>query len=301
MKGQQAFEQVAVRAKPAQQIQRWGRGLVRFARVYPLGAGGLVICLLTIIVGIFCSQIAPYAPGATDYTVRLQGPTASHWFGNDELGRDLLSRVVHGARIAIQVSFFAIALGTTIGYLLGCVSAYVGGKFDLVFQRVIDMMMAFPAILLAMMLVAVLGAGLDKVIIAIAIVFIPGPGRIARGVVLSVKQNVYVDAALVIGASPLRVMLRHIIPNAMAAYLIVASAQLGSAILLEASLSFLGLGVPPPQPSWGGMLSGAAQTYAQIAPWLVIFPGVAIMLVVLAFNLFGDALRDIWDPRLRGR
>lgn len=261
----------------------------------------MFICIIVIIAGLFSPWVARYDPNHTDANVRLQAPGASHWFGTDHQGRDLYSRIVHGARISLVVSFTAIFLGTSIGYLVGIVSGYLGGKSDLVIQRIVDGMLAFPSILLALAMVASLGPGIDRVVLAIGVTLFPRAARIARGVVLSAKENVYVDAARVIGASKMRIMLRHILPNSMAPYLILASIALGGAILTEASLSFLGLGVPPPHASWGRMLTGAAVELALVAPWLLIIPGLAIMLLVLGFNLFGDALRDVWDPRLRGR
>lgn len=276
------------------------RSMLRFIRIQPLGTFGFVIVLIVFLTAIFADVMATHDPDEISRG-RLLPPSLDHWFGTDDIGRDVYSRVVFGARISLAVSFFSIGIGTTFGYIVGIVSGYLGGKFDLLVQRMIDIMMAFPAILLALTLVAVLGAGLDKVIIAISIIRIPSAARIARGTVLSVKENVYIDAARVVGSSAFRIMARHILPNVMAPYLIIATASLGAAILIEASLSYLGLGVPPPIASWGRELSTSAQSFTAIAPWLVIFPGGAIMLLVLAFNLFGDSLRDVWDPRLRQR
>ncbi|MSQ21847.1 MAG: ABC transporter permease [Dehalococcoidia bacterium] len=301
MIGPRALNQASVTAAMGQRVARFGGGLARFVRTQPLGTFGLVVCILVIVVGLIGPWIDRYEPDLATPADRLQGPNATHWFGTDHLGRDLYSRIVAGARISVYVAFFSIGIGTTAGYLVGIFSAYIGGKTDLVIQRFIDAMQAFPAILTALIIVSALGAGLDKVIIAIAFSLMASAVRISRGVVLSVKENVYVDASRVIGASPLRIMLRHILPNAMAPYLILASVALGGAILTEASLSFLGLGVPPPAASWGGELSGNASSFMLSNPWMAIFPGVAIMVVVLGFNLFGDALRDVWDPRLRGR
>ena len=295
------IERAAAGPSVGQRIQRVVSGLARFARRQPLGTFGLVICIITIVIGGFAPWITPSDPNSGDPMDRLQGPSATHWFGTDPLGRDQWSRIAYGTRVSLYVAFFSIVIGTAAGYLLGIVGGYLGGKVDDTIQRLVDALLAFPSILLALALVSVLGAGLDKVIFAISVTLAPRAARVARGVVLSVKENVYIDAARVIGASPLRIMLRHILPNSMAPFLILASLALGGAILTEASLSFLGLGVPPPHASWGRMLSGAAQQFALLAPWLMIFPGAAIMLVVLGFNLFGDALRDIWDPKLRGR
>ncbi|MFH1141031.1 MAG: ABC transporter permease [Chloroflexota bacterium] len=295
------MEKVVAGSRVGERVGLWGQRVGRFFRFYPLGAFGLVICIIMIILGLFGQWIAPYDPNVVDADVRLTGPSSSHWFGTDELGRDVMSRIIRGAAVSLRVSFFAIGIGTCGGYVLGAISGYMGGMFDLLVQRFVDMMMAMPGLLLAMTIVAVLGPGLPQVIMALSFSFFFGPVRVSRGVVLSIKENAYVDAGRVIGASQLRMLVRHIIPNAMAPFLIVASTALGAAVLAEASLSYLGLGVPPPHPSWGRALSGSAAIYAQVAPWTVISPGVAIMLLVLGFNLFGDALRDIWDPRLRGR
>lgn len=291
----------ALEATVGQRLQRWGDGIRRFVRTQPLGFAGLAICIIMILAGIFAPWVGRFDPNEGDAFARLQPPGATHWFGTDAFGRDLYARIVHGARISFYVAFFSIGIGTTLGYLLGIVSGYFGGRIDDIIQRVVDAKLAFPSLLLALALVSVLGAGLDKVIIAISVTYIPRAARVARGVVLSVKENVYVDAARVIGASSLRIMLRHILPNSLAPYVILASVGLGAAILIEASLSYLGLGVPPPHSSWGRMLSGSAVEFATLAPWMMIFPGIAIMVLVLAFNLFGDALRDMWDPKLRGR
>lgn len=300
MSEQRTIEQVAVGARTGQKLLQWGRALRRFARTQPLGAAGLAIVCTIILLAVFAPWVSRYDPLETSAKARLIGPGLDHYFGTDPLGRDLFARIVYGARISLYVSFFSIAMGTTFGYVLGIVSGYFGGKLDILLQRVIDAMLAFPSILLALTMVAVLGPGIDKVITAISVIYIPRAARVARGVALSTKENVYIDAARVVGASTNRIMFRHILPNSLAPYLILASVALGAAILIEASLSFLGLGVPPPSPSWGRMLSGSSMDFALIAPYMMIFPGLAIMLLVMGFNLFGDALRDVWDPRLRG-
>ena len=276
------------------------RGVLKFARRKPLGAIGLVIFLVAMLAAIFAPVLATADPLTQERSELLQGPSSQHFFGTDNFGRDLYSRIIYGARISLIVAFLSIGIGTVTGLLLGIVSGYIGGWVDTLIQRATEVMLAFPPVLLALALVAVLGSGLDKVIIAVSIVFGPQTLRVVRGTVLSVKQNVYVDAARTVGASDLRIMLRHILPNVMAPYLIMASVLLGSAIMIEATLSFLGLGVPPPHPSWGRMLSVASSEYSLIAPWMVIFPGMAITILVMGFNFFGDALRDVWDPKLRG-
>ena len=293
--------QAGVAATIGRGLTRTGQASRRFVGAQPLGTVALLGCAIIILSGVFAPLIDRHEPTSMIAADRLQGPSATHWFGTDDAGRDTYSRIVHGARVSLYVGFFSVALGTTVGYLLGIFSGYVGGKTDILIQRVIDAMLAFPSLLLALALVSVLGAGLDKVIAAISIVYIPRAARVARGVSLTVKENVYVDAATVIGASRQRIMLRHILPNSLAPYLILASLSLGTAILIEASLSYLGLGVPPPAPSWGQMLAGRAQEFGFLSPAMVIFPGVAIMVMVLAFNLFGDAMRDVLDPKLRGR
>ncbi len=301
MLAQQATRRSLTVATLGQRAARLGHNSLKFVRTQPLGTLGVVIIVITLVFGLFGPLLDRYDPEHAVPAVRLQGPTGAHWFGTDHLGRDIYARIVAGTRVSLQVAFFSIVVGTTAGYMLGILSGYVGGKLDDVLERLVDALLAFPPILLALILVSVLGAGLDKVIIAISFTLAPRAARISRGVVLSVKENVYIDASRVIGANDIRIMLRHILPNTMAPYLILASVALGGAILTEASLSFLGLGVPPPHPSWGRELSGNTANYTLVNPWMAIFPGAAIMLLVLAFNLFGDALRDIWDPRLRGR
>ncbi|MFH1140350.1 MAG: ABC transporter permease [Chloroflexota bacterium] len=298
---QRAIGRVGAGARLSRQVQRRLKGMGRLARTQPLGTFGFLICAFMILMAVFAPLVDRYSPIETNPFSPAAAPSAEHWFGTDEFGRDLYSRIIHGARISMQVAFFSVALGTTGGYLLGLVCGYAGGKLDLGLQRVVDALMSFPPLLMAMAMVSVLSPGLSTVIIAISITIVARAARIARGVALSLKENVYVDAARVIGASPLRIMLRHVVPNSLAPYLILASVGLGAAILTEASLSYLGLGVPPPYPCWGRMLSGYAQTYMLAAPWMVLVPGIAISLLVLAFNLFGDAVRDIWDPRMRGR
>ncbi len=301
MSTKRAVEQIGVRPRVGRRIQHSLTGLATFARRQPLGTIGLVTVLVAFGVAMFANWVAPYDPSVGVASERLTGPSLKHFFGTDEQGRDLLSRIIYGTRVSLAVSFFSVAVGTGGGYLLGVVSGYAGGKFDIIVQRVMDAMLAFPNLLLALVMVSVLTPGLDKVIIAIAVAIIPRAARVSRGVALSIKENVYIDAARVIGASATRIMLRHVLPNTMAPFLILASVGLGGAILTEATLSYLGLGVPPPTASWGQMMSGAARDYAVIAPWLIMFPGIAIGALVLAFNLFGDTLRDILDPKLRGR
>ncbi len=282
-------------------LRRLGLGTLRFAKKQPLGAAGLAMVLVVAVAAVFAPLLGTGDPNLDDFTARLQPPSGAHWFGTDNFGRDLWTRILFGARISLEVGFLSVFTGSLLGLVIGVATGFVGGFVDTVTERIVEMTLAIPALLLALALMATLGAGVDKVIIAIAITYLPRTVRVMRGTVLSVKENVYVEAARAIGASTPRIVFRHILPNVAAPYLIVASSLLGGAILTEATLSFLGLGIPPPHPSWGRMLAGNVSSYAVTAPWLVVFPGLAISWIVLGFNLFGDALRDIWDPRLRGR
>ncbi len=301
MQSERAIGQVALGATLGQRMGRGFRGTARLWHTQPFGMVGATILLIFLVAAVFAPVVSVHDPNEQYYGHLLEAPSTSFWLGTDYLARDQFSRLVYGTRISFLVVFSAIGIGKIFGYVLGIVSAYWGGKFDLVVQRVVDAMLAFPSILLALTMVAVLGPGLEKVIIAIAATTWPSAVRVARGTVLSLKENVYVDAARVIGASSNRIMFRHILPNSVAPFLIITSVSLGGAILTEASLSYLGLGIPPPHASWGRALSGAAANYMLMAPWLMIAPGLAITFLVLAFNMVGDMLRDIWDPRLRGR
>lgn len=283
-----------------------GAALLTLARRKPLGAAGAVVTLLCILVAVFAPVMAPYDPYEFNLTarglpVRMQAPNAEFLFGTDPLGRDVLSRIIHGARISLLVGFLSVALGITVGTGIGLASGYWEGKVDQVLQRIVDTLMAFPGIVLALAVMAVLGQSLTNIILVIGLVIAPGSSRVVRGTVLSIKHNVYIDAARSVGASDLRIVLRHILPNVFAPIIVLASVWIGNAIVIEAALSFLGLGTPPPTPSWGGMLAGEGQRNLENAPWLAIFPGVAISITVLAFNMLGDALRDVLDPRLRMR
>jgi peptide/nickel transport system permease protein len=274
---------------------------VKFVRTKPLGAAGAVVILIMAFAALFADVIAPYDAYELNQRLQFRAPSLAHWLGTDEFGRDVLTRIIYGARIALFIGFASSLIGSTAGAILGVVSAYLGGKTDLWLQRVMDVILAFPLLILALAIVTVLGRSIPNLILAIAIPVIPRTARIVRSSALSTKENVYVEAARAVGSSHLRVMFNHIVPNIMAPYLIVLTAQLGSAILTEASLSFLGLGTAEPTPSWGLMLSGGAPMYAEKAPWLAIFPGLVISLAVFGFNLFGDSLRDALDPRLRHR
>ena len=277
----------------------FGEEVLKFIRTKPLGAGGALIILIMVFVALFAEALAPYDPYRGDYALQFGRPSTDHWLGTDEFGRDVLSRIMYGARIALFVGFTASFAGCTLGLLLGVVSAYWGGKVDLLLERLMDVLLAFPLLILALAIASILGPAVQNVVIAIAIPIVPRAARVVRATALSVKENPYVDAVHALGASRRRVILQHIVPNVMAPYIIMLTAQLGSAILTEAALSYLGLGTAEPTPSWGLMLSGSAPSYAEKAPWIALFPGIAISLGVFGFNLFGDSLRDALDPKLR--
>jgi peptide/nickel transport system permease protein len=277
------------------------REIRKFLMTNPLGAAGGGIVLVMVMTAVFADALAPYNPFEINQRLQFQPPSLNHWLGTDEFGRDVLTRLIYGARIALFIGLTSAFIGATAGAVLGVISAYLGGKVDLILQRIMDVLLAFPLLILALAIVTVLGRSIPNVVLAIAIPIIPRTTRIVRSSALAVKEHMYVEAARAVGVSHPRVMLRHIIPNVMAPYLIMLTAQLGGAILVEASLSFLGLGTAEPTPSWGLMLSGSAAAYAEKAPWVAIFPGVAISLAVFGFNLFGDALRDTLDPKLRHR
>jgi peptide/nickel transport system permease protein len=266
----------------------------------PLGAASALVIAALVATAIFADVLAPYDPLEARPEIRLAAPSADHPFGTDDIGRDVLSRVIHGARISLWVGLLAVGIGTVVGMLIGLVCGYWEGRLDLALQRLMDAVMAIPGLVLALAIVSVLRPNTTNAMVAIAVVIVPGNARIVRGAVLSAKQNRYVEAAQAMGCRHLRILARHILPNVTAPILVIASIWLGNAILIEASLSFLGLGTQPPTPSWGLMLSSTGRAFMEQAPWLAIFPGLAISLAVLGFNLFGDTLRDAWDPRLRG-
>ena len=278
-----------------------GARLMRLVRKQPLGTGGLLIVVIMVLAAIFAPWLSPYDPTANDFAAMAEAPGAAHWLGTDQFGRDLLTRIIFGARTALVVGFVSALVGGSIGLVLGVASAYFGGRFDLLFQRVMDVFMAFPLIILALAVVSIFGTGIQNVIIAITIPFIPRCARVVRSSALALRDIPFIDAARAMGYSHTRIILRHMVPNVMAPYLIMITAFVGQAILLEASLSYLGLGVQEPTPAWGLMLQGGAEEYAESAPWIAVFPGLAITLGVFGFNLFGDAVRDALDPKLRSQ
>ena len=270
----------------------------------PLGALGLLVIIVMCLAAAFANLVAPYDPLMLDYVNLLAPPSWSHPLGTDSFGRDVFSRVIYGARTALAVGFLSSILGSTLGAIIGVASAYFGGRTDLVIQRIMDVLLSFPIIVLALTVVAVLGKnivlGIDiNLIIAIGTPMVPKVARVVRSSALAIRELPYIDAARAAGFSHTRIIFRHIVPNVVAPYLIMLTAFVAQAILLEASLSFLGLGVTEPTPAWGLMLSGAAIDFYQQAPWMIIFPGVAISLAVFAFNLFGDSLRDWLDPKIK--
>ena len=280
-------------------LRRWFGIAGNFARDRPLGGAGAAIILLMIIAALLANFLSPYDPLENDYGAMFQAPGARHWLGTDSFGRDVLSRILYGSRTALWVGFCSSLVGTSIGALIGASCAYFGGKIDLLMQRLMDILLSFPLIVLALVVVAVLGSGVWNVILAISIPMIPRAALVVRSSALALRQMLFIEAALILGASHWRIISRHLLPNVMAPYLIMLTAFLGQAILLEASLSFLGLGVAEPAAAWGLMLRGAAVEFAERAHWMALFPGLAISLAVFAFNVFGDSLRDALDPKLR--
>jgi peptide/nickel transport system permease protein len=286
-------------ARAGANITGLGGQLAFLARRYPLGAIGAVIVLAFVLTAAFANFIAPMDPTTTDAKASLAPPGGKFWLGADFMGRDMFSRIVHGARVSLAVGMGATLLGGVLGVSIGLMSGYLGGAFDLVTQRLMDIMQSLPLLVMALVMAAALGPSLENTIIAIAIPLVPSVARVVRSSTLSLREQPFVEAARAVGMGELRIAVRHVLPNTLAPLIVLATAQLGSAILVEASLSFLGLGIPEPYPSWGRMLSESAAEYVRTAPWLVIFPGVAISLTVFGTNLLGDALRDILDPRQR--
>jgi peptide/nickel transport system permease protein len=294
----QPIDQTATANEPTATTAAWA-AIRDFGRRHTLGAIGAVVVLIMIVVGVFANVLSPYDPVAVDFGAMLAKPNAAHWLGTDAFGRDVLSRLIFGSRTALLVGFGAAVVGATLGAVLGVGSAYFGGRVDLYLQRLMDIFLSFPLIILALALVAILGNSIPNVIMAITIPMIPRAALVIRSSALTIREMPYVDAARAAGFGHARIILRHMLPNVVAPYLIMLTAFLSQAILLESSLSFLGLGVQEPTPAWGLMLRGAAVDFAEAAPWMALFPGLAISLAVFAFNLFGDSLRDALDPKLR--
>jgi peptide/nickel transport system permease protein len=289
-------------AAPATPVRdaSWPATILRFARRTPLGALGGLLLLVMALTAVFADQLATHDPIATQASATLVKPSEEHWLGTDHLGRDMYSRLVHGARVSLIVGIGSTLLGSVLGGIIGLLSGYAGGKTDLIAQRLLDILQGLPLLVLALVMSAALGPSIHNVIIAISIPIVPRASRIIRASVLSIREMQYIEAARALGLRHLRIAFRHVLPNTIGPFIVLVTAQLGAAILVEAALSFLGLGVPEPYPSWGRMLSVSAAEYAQKAPHLVLFPGIAISLAVFGSNLFGDALRDTLDPRLRG-
>ncbi len=273
---------------------------LRLIREKPLGAFGGAIFVLFLFFGLFADFLIPYGVNETDLRVRLEGPSADHLFGTDHLGRDVLSRVLIGAQLSMTIGFLAAGLATVISIILGVLSGYFGGKVDMLIQRFVDAWMCFPDLLFLMVVISIIGAGVPQIVMALSLIYGIAGSRIVRGSVISVRENMHTHAARSMGAKTMHVLVRHILPNIMPVVIVLFTTRVGAAILTEAGLSFLGLGVPPPTPTWGGMLSGTGRTYMYIGPWLALAPGLCLTIVVYAINVYGDALRDLLDPRMRG-
>jgi peptide/nickel transport system permease protein len=293
-------------AKPALEgarssaVARFLVGLGRFVRRKPLGVVGGAIVVAMLVMAAFAERIAPYPYDESIRGARMVAPSAAHWLGTDNLSRDMWSRIVYGARVSVTVGFLTVTLAVVLAAAIGVTSAYFGGTWDLVVQRVVDAWLSFPYLIIILSVMAVLGPGLGNVVVALAVLLAATNSRVIRGATLAAMQHTYVEAARAMGCGHARIIVRHLLPNVAATIIILATIGLGAVILAESALSFLGFGVPPPHPSWGGMLSGSGRTYMFRAPWMAVWPGVAISLAVFGFNMLGDALRDVLDPRLRG-
>ena len=281
-------------------LLRFTPAMLRFARTKPLGFFGAIILAVALITGVFAPQLARQGNNKPDLAHKLEGPSARYWLGTDHLGRDFYSRIVWGARISIIVSYSVITLSTLLSLSIGAVAWFVGGKYDLIILRFVDAWLSFPTLIITLTMVAVFGQSMLTIIAVLSVAYGINQSRIMRSAVLAIKSNQYMEAARAIGASPTRIFAFYVLPNIFPVVIILASVALGGVILAEASLSFLGFGVPPPQPTWGGLLTGTAVTYMTDNIWLAIWPGVALSLVVYSANMLGDALRDVLDPRLRG-
>jgi peptide/nickel transport system permease protein len=273
---------------------------IRLVKEKPLGTIGAIIVIILLIVGIFANWLAPFGYNDTWVAGKLEAPSINHWMGTDNVGRDLMSRIIYGARVSMYVGLGASAIGCALNAFIGLISGYAGGKLDLIIQRFVDAWVCFPFLFLLLTIMALIGTGVIQVIVVLGVSGGIGGSRLMRSAVIAVKSNQYVEAARAIGTPTWYILIKHILPNVMAPLIIMFTMGVGSSILAEASISFLGYGIPPPAPSWGGMLSGGSRTYMTQAPWMAIFPGLALSIVVYGVNMFGDALRDLLDPRLRG-
>jgi peptide/nickel transport system permease protein len=273
---------------------------IRLVREKPLGTFGAVVVVILLFAGIFADQLAPYGYNESHVVDRLQGPSTQYLLGTDNMGRDILSRVIYGARISVVVGLSATAISIVISIIGGLTSGFIGGKFDLIFQRFVDAYMGFPTLVILIVLVSLTGVGLWQIILVLGLQYGIVGIRSVRGPVIAVKNNMYVDAAKATGCSLWRVLGRHILPNIMASIIIFFTLRVPGVIMTEAALSFLGFGIPPPEPSWGGMLSGSARTYMIRNPWMAVWPGLALAVTIYGINMFGDAVRDLLDPRMRG-
>lgn len=274
--------------------------LIRLFRDKPLGAVGAVVFLLFLLCGVFADVLAPYGYNQISPINRLKAPSLNFPFGTDNLGRDMLSRVLYGAQLSVIIGFCAAGLATFVSVVLGILTGYLGGKIDMVVQRFVDAWMSFPDLVILIVVVSVLGPGMWQIIVVLGLLYGIAGSRIIRGAVVSVRENMYVHAAQSIGSSTTRILIRHLLPNVMPPIIVLFTTRVGAVILAESGLSFLGLGVPPPAPTWGGMLSGSGRSYMYLAPWLALAPGICLTAVVYSINVFGDALRDLLDPRMRG-
>ncbi len=274
--------------------------LARLVKEKPLGALGGVFVITLFIVGGLATVIAPYGMNEVDLYARLQGPSSTYLLGTDNIGRDLLTRIIYGARVSMIVGLAGAFIAVFVASLVGMVSGYFGGKTDMIIQRFVDAWMCFPALFLLLTVMAIVGPGLLQVILLLGIMSGIGGSRVVRSAVMTIKENVYISAAYAVGVTPMTMLVRHILPNIMAPIIIMFTVSMGSMIITEATLSFLGFGVPPPQPTWGGMLSGAGRQLMLKAPWMALWPGLALAIAVWGINMLGDALRDLLDPRLRG-
>jgi peptide/nickel transport system permease protein len=274
--------------------------LIRLVKEKPLGLIGAIIVLAMLFTGIFANFLAPFGYNDMDLSVRLSPPSTAHWMGTDNMGRDIFSRIIYGARISMIVGLAGAAISAVVAFIVGGISGFFGGKFDMLLQRVVDAVQCFPSLILYLVILAVIGQGLVPVILVLGVTTGFMASRTVRAAVIGVRENMYVQAAAATGTRTRNIILRHILPNIMPIIIIGFTLSVGSMILSEAMLSFLGFGIPPPTPSWGGMLQGSGRRYMLQAPWMALWSGLALALVVYGVNMLGDALRDLWDPRLRG-